>query len=134
MPVSPRFHDLAPIPAFPQKGKEQDKSSQQTGMAAILSAAAFGAVCGSSVATSGTITQVAYPEMKKHGYHGRLSTAVLATSGTLGILIPPSVPLVVYAILCSPSTRGCAPSSRSRPSRWPGPIAGPRCSVSVRSW
>ena len=69
------------------------------GMAAVLSAAAFGAVCGSSVATSATITQVAYPQMKKHGYHGRLSTAVLATSGTLGILIPPSVPLVVYAIL-----------------------------------
>jgi tripartite ATP-independent transporter DctM subunit len=69
------------------------------GMAAILSAAAFGAVCGSSVATSATITQVAYPEMKAHGYHGRLSTAALATGGTLGILIPPSVPLVVYAIL-----------------------------------
>jgi tripartite ATP-independent transporter DctM subunit len=69
------------------------------GMASILSAAAFGAVCGSSVATSATITQVAYPEMKAHGYHGRLSTATLATGGTLGILIPPSVPLVVYAIL-----------------------------------
>jgi tripartite ATP-independent transporter DctM subunit len=69
------------------------------GMAAILSAAAFGAVCGSSIATSATITQVAYPEMKAHGYHGRLSTATLATGGTLGILIPPSVPLVVYAIL-----------------------------------
>ena len=68
-------------------------------MAAVLSAAAFGAVCGSSVATSATITQVAYPEMKRHGYHGRLSTAALATGGTLGILIPPSVPLVVYAIL-----------------------------------
>ncbi|MEF7612721.1 TRAP transporter large permease [Aquincola sp. MAHUQ-54] len=68
-------------------------------MAAIMSAAAFGAVCGSSVATSATITQVAYPEMRKHGYHGRLSTAALATGGTLGILIPPSVPLVVYAIL-----------------------------------
>jgi C4-dicarboxylate transporter, DctM subunit len=68
-------------------------------MAAILSAAAFGAVCGSSVATSATITQVAYPEMKAHGYHGRLSTATLAAGGTLGILIPPSVPLVVYAIL-----------------------------------
>ncbi len=68
-------------------------------MAAILSAAAFGAVCGSSVATAATITQVAYPEMKAHGYHGRLSTATLATGGTLGILIPPSVPLVVYAIL-----------------------------------
>jgi len=69
------------------------------GMAAILSAAAFGAICGSSIATSATITQVAYPEMKAHGYHGRLSTATLATGGTLGILIPPSVPLVVYAIL-----------------------------------
>ncbi len=68
-------------------------------MAAVLSAAAFGAVCGSSVATSATITQVAYPEMKSHGYHGRLTTATLACGGTLGILIPPSVPLVVYAIL-----------------------------------
>ncbi|MBL8327642.1 MAG: TRAP transporter large permease [Rubrivivax sp.] len=69
------------------------------GMASILSAGAFGAVCGSSVATSATITQVAYPEMRAHGYKGRLSTATLAAGGTLGILIPPSVPLVVYAIL-----------------------------------
>ncbi|WP_299511906.1 TRAP transporter large permease subunit, partial [uncultured Limnohabitans sp.] len=68
-------------------------------MASVLSAGAFGAVCGSSVATSATITQVAYPEMKRHGYKGRLSTAALAAGGTLGILIPPSVPLVVYAIL-----------------------------------
>ena len=68
-------------------------------MAAVLAAGAFGAVCGSSVATSATITQVAYPQMKAAGYHGRLSTASLATGGTLGILIPPSVPLVVYAIL-----------------------------------
>ncbi|MFZ9428115.1 MAG: TRAP transporter large permease [Burkholderiaceae bacterium] len=69
------------------------------GMASILAAGAFGAVCGSSVATAATITQVAYPQMKAHGYAGRLSTATLATGGTLGILIPPSVPLVVYAIL-----------------------------------
>ena len=68
-------------------------------MASVLSAGAFGAVCGSSVATSATITQVAYPEMRRHGYKGRLSTASLAAGGTLGILIPPSVPLVVYAIL-----------------------------------
>jgi tripartite ATP-independent transporter DctM subunit len=68
-------------------------------MASVLAAGAFGAVCGSSVATSATITQVAYPQMKRHGYAGRLSTATLAASGTLGILIPPSVPLVVYAIL-----------------------------------
>jgi C4-dicarboxylate transporter DctM subunit len=69
------------------------------GMASVLSAGAFGAVCGSSVATSATITKVAYPEMKAHGYAGSLSTATLAAGGTLGILIPPSVPLVVYAIL-----------------------------------
>jgi C4-dicarboxylate transporter DctM subunit len=68
-------------------------------MASVLAAGAFGAVCGSSVATSATITQVAYPQMRRHGYHGRLSTATLAAGGTLGILIPPSVPLVVYAIL-----------------------------------
>ncbi len=68
-------------------------------MASVMAAGAFGAVCGSSVATSATITQVAYPQMKAHGYAGGLSTATLATGGTLGILIPPSVPLVVYAIL-----------------------------------
>ena len=68
-------------------------------MASVLSAGAFGAVCGSSVATCATITQVSYPHMRKHGYSGRLTTATLATGGTLGILIPPSVPLVVYAIL-----------------------------------
>lgn len=68
-------------------------------MASILAAGGFGAVCGSSVATSATITQVAYPEMKRHGYSGRLSTAALATGGTMGILIPPSVPLVIYALL-----------------------------------
>ncbi|MDW5443084.1 TRAP transporter large permease [Polaromonas sp. SM01] len=68
-------------------------------MAAVLASAAFGAICGSSVATAATITSVALPEMKRHGYSGRLSTATLAAGGTLGILIPPSVPLVIYAIL-----------------------------------
>ncbi len=68
-------------------------------MAAVMASAAFGAICGSSVATAATITSVALPEMKRHGYSGRLSTATLAAGGTLGILIPPSVPLVIYAIL-----------------------------------
>ena len=68
-------------------------------MAAVMACAAFGAICGSSVATAATITQVALPEMKKHGYSGRLATGTLAAGGTLGILIPPSVPLVIYAIL-----------------------------------
>ncbi|HTH79207.1 MAG TPA: TRAP transporter large permease [Ramlibacter sp.] len=68
-------------------------------MAAVMASAAFGAICGSSVATAATITGVALPEMRRHGYSGRLATGTLATSGTLGILIPPSVPLVIYAIL-----------------------------------
>ena len=68
-------------------------------MASVLACAAFGAICGSSVATAATVTSVALPEMKRHGYSGRLSTATLAAGGTLGILIPPSVPLVIYAIL-----------------------------------
>jgi tripartite ATP-independent transporter DctM subunit len=68
-------------------------------MGAVLACAAFGAICGSSVATAATITNVAYDEMRKHGYSGRLTTGTLAAGGTLGILIPPSVPLVIYAIL-----------------------------------
>ncbi len=68
-------------------------------MASVLASAAFGAICGSSVATAATITQVALPEMRRHGYSGRLATGTLAAGGTLGILIPPSVPLVIYAIL-----------------------------------
>jgi tripartite ATP-independent transporter DctM subunit len=68
-------------------------------MASVLACAAFGSICGSSVATAATVTQVALPEMRRHGYSGRLATATLAAGGTLGILIPPSVVLVVYGIL-----------------------------------
>lgn len=68
-------------------------------MAAILACAMFGTVCGSSVATAATIGQVAIPEMKRLGYSGRIYTATLAAGGTLGILIPPSVVLIVYGIL-----------------------------------
>jgi tripartite ATP-independent transporter DctM subunit len=67
--------------------------------ASVLACAAFGAVCGSSVATAATIANVALPQMKRYGYDEGLSTATLAAGGTLGILIPPSVVLVVYAIL-----------------------------------
>lgn len=68
-------------------------------MAGVTACAGFGAICGSSLATAATMGQVALPELKSHGYSGRFSTAVLAAGGTLGILIPPSVPLVIYAIL-----------------------------------
>ena len=67
--------------------------------ASVLSCAAFGSICGSSVATVATVGQAALPEMRAHRYSGRFATATLAAGGTLGILIPPSVPLVVYAIL-----------------------------------
>ncbi|MBL4811037.1 MAG: TRAP transporter large permease subunit, partial [Rhodobacteraceae bacterium] len=68
-------------------------------MAAIGSCAGFGAVCGSSLATAATMGRVALPEMRRYGYAGGFSTATLAAGGTLGILIPPSVVLVIYAIL-----------------------------------
>lgn len=68
-------------------------------MAAVGACAGFGAVCGSSLATASTMGQVALPEMRKRGFSDRLSTGVLAAGGTLGILIPPSIILVIYAIL-----------------------------------
>ena len=67
--------------------------------AAIVACGGFGAICGSSLATAATMGQVALPELRNHGYSDRLSTAVLAAGGTLGVLIPPSVVLVIYAIL-----------------------------------
>jgi tripartite ATP-independent transporter DctM subunit len=68
-------------------------------MAAVMACAAFGSVCGSSVATAATMAKVALPEMRRHNYSGRLATATLAAGGTLGIMIPPSVVLVIYGIL-----------------------------------
>ncbi|WP_137176440.1 TRAP transporter large permease [Roseomonas sp. AR75] len=67
-------------------------------VATIGGCAAFGAICGSSLATAATMSQVAYPEMRRHGYSPALATGTLAAGGTLGILIPPSVILVIYAI------------------------------------
>ncbi|HEV8036710.1 TRAP transporter large permease [Yoonia sp.] len=68
-------------------------------MSAIGACAGFGAICGSSLATAATMGQVALPELKRYGYPGSLATGALAAGGTLGILIPPSVILVIYAIL-----------------------------------
>ena len=73
------------------------------GMAAAGACAGFGAICGSSLATAATMAQVALPELRAHGYSGRLATSTLAAAGTLGILIPPSVPLVIYAVLMQES-------------------------------
>lgn len=68
-------------------------------MAAIGACAGFGAICGSSLATAATMGQIALPELRKRGYSGALATGTLAAGGTLGILIPPSVILVIFAIL-----------------------------------
>jgi tripartite ATP-independent transporter DctM subunit len=68
-------------------------------MAAVGACAGFGSVCGSSLATAATMGQVALPELRRNGYSGALATGVLAAGGTLGILIPPSIVLVIYAVL-----------------------------------
>ncbi|EBA14038.1 TRAP transporter large permease [Roseobacter sp. CCS2] len=68
-------------------------------MATILACAGFGAVSGSSIATASTMSRVALPELRRLRYNEGLSTGVLAAGGTLGILIPPSVALVIYAIV-----------------------------------
>ncbi len=68
-------------------------------MSAVGACAGFGAICGSSLATAATMGKVALPELRRVGYSGSLSTGCLAAGGTLGILIPPSVILVIYAIL-----------------------------------
>jgi len=70
---------------------------------AIGSCAGFGAVSGSSLATASTMGKIAYPELKKLGYSPRLATGTLAAGGTLGILIPPSVALILYAIVVEAS-------------------------------
>jgi C4-dicarboxylate transporter DctM subunit len=67
-------------------------------MAVIGACTAFGAICGSSVATTATFGRAALPELERHKYEGGFATGTIAIGGTLGILIPPSVILVVYAI------------------------------------
>ena len=72
-------------------------------VAAIGAAACFGAVCGSSVATAATMTKIALPEMRKAGYDDGLATGSIAAGGSLGILIPPSIILVIYAAIAEQS-------------------------------
>ncbi len=72
-------------------------------MATIVACGGFAAISGSSLATAATMSKVAMPEMRKYGYSDGLSTASIAAGGTLGILIPPSVILVIYGILTETS-------------------------------
>ena len=68
-------------------------------MATILACGGFSSICGSSLATAATMSKVAMPSMRKYGYSDALATGSIAAGGTLGILIPPSVVLVIYGIL-----------------------------------
>jgi C4-dicarboxylate transporter DctM subunit len=72
-------------------------------MATVGAATAFGSVTGSTTATAATFSSVAIPEMDRYHYSKRLSTGIVAASGTLGCLIPPSVPLIVYGIITEQS-------------------------------
>ena len=67
-------------------------------MSTVLACGAFSTVCGRSVATAATMTKVAMPPMRRYGYHDSLSAGTVAAGGTLGILIPPSIPMVIYCI------------------------------------
>ena len=72
-------------------------------LATTIACAAFGAICGSTTATSATFAVLALPEMKKRGYNRSLATANIAASGILGVLIPPSVIFIVYASITAES-------------------------------
>ncbi|WP_027855278.1 TRAP transporter large permease [Marinobacterium litorale] len=74
-------------------------------MATVVACGGFSAICGSSLATSATMAKVAMPPMRKYGYSDALATASIAAGGTLGILIPPSVILVIYGLLTESSIR-----------------------------
>lgn len=68
-------------------------------MGTVVACGGFGAVCGSSLATAATISRVAMPSMRRYGYDDGLSAGAIAAGGTLGIMIPPSVPMVIFGIL-----------------------------------
>ncbi len=72
-------------------------------MATIAACGGFAAVCGSAIATAATMSKVAYPSMRRYGYHEGLASAAICAGGTLGILIPPSVIMVIYGIMTSTS-------------------------------
>jgi C4-dicarboxylate transporter, DctM subunit len=68
-------------------------------MATVIACGGFGAICGSSIATAATMTKVAYPSMRDHGYSDELAAGSIAAGGTLGILIPPSTIMIIYGIM-----------------------------------
>jgi tripartite ATP-independent transporter DctM subunit len=108
-------------------------------MATVVACGGFAAVCGSSLATAATMAKVALPSMRRFGYRDTLATASIAAGGTLGILIPPSVIMVIYGLMTEQSIRelfaaGFLPGSIGvvlymlavRWTVWRDPAAGPR--------
>ncbi len=93
--MSAKLYDAARSMFFGVRGSQA--------YATIGACAGFGAICGSSIATAATMTRIAIPQMRKAGYDDRLSTGSVAAGGSLGILIPPSVPFVVYALTAQES-------------------------------
>ena len=71
--------------------------------ATIAACAGFGAICGSPAATAATMGTVAIPEMRKYGYDDSLSTGAVSVGGTMGIIIPPSTPMIMYGIIAEQS-------------------------------
>jgi C4-dicarboxylate transporter, DctM subunit len=72
-------------------------------LATIGGCGAFAAICGSSIATAATMAQIALPEMRRYNYDDRLATGAVAAGGTIGILIPPSIIMVIYGLLTETS-------------------------------
>jgi C4-dicarboxylate transporter, DctM subunit len=108
-------------------------------MSTIVACAGFGAICGSSLATAATMARVAMPEMRRFGYSTALAAGSIAAGGTLGILIPPSVILVIYGIMTEQSigalfAAGVVPGilamllymAAARWTTYRNPAAGPR--------
>ena len=67
-------------------------------MATVWASAGFGGICGSSIATAATMAKVAYPSMKRFGYHDQLAAGTVAGAGTLGIMVPPSTIMIIYGV------------------------------------
>lgn len=93
--MSAKLYDAARSMFFGVRGSQA--------YATIGACAGFGAICGSSLATAATMTRIAIPQMRRAGYDDRLSTGSVAAGGSLGILIPPSIPFVIYALTAQES-------------------------------
>lgn len=109
--VIPLFILMGEIATTSRMSSELFKAARQVlsglrgglAVATVVASGAFGAICGSSVATAATMTRIALPEMQKAGYQPGYSAASVAAGGSLGILIPPSIILVIYGSITETS-------------------------------